>query len=139
MDPWFLTNALDPLNPDLLTIDQLLAIIAPRPFLVIGANCMDGEESWPYIRSVLPVYQLLHASDRIGLFNYKAPLTFTGHQTKTFLMEWLNAKVREVRRGTLPYRLLSAGERAGLYRWKGKHSFCKPMRDVAYAWLDSWL
>jgi len=49
---------------------ELLAMVAPRPFLLIGGNSADGDKSWPFIESVLPVYRLYGTPSRIGLFNH---------------------------------------------------------------------
>jgi pimeloyl-ACP methyl ester carboxylesterase len=46
---------------------QLIALIAPRPFLLIGGGSADGPQSWPFIAANLPVYRLLGAEERIGL------------------------------------------------------------------------
>jgi hypothetical protein len=70
----------------------VLALVAPRPFLVLGGDSADGDRSWTFIQAVLPVYRLLGAGDRIGLSNHK-----------------------------------------------GKHSFPREARRLAYRWLDHWL
>jgi pimeloyl-ACP methyl ester carboxylesterase len=46
---------------------QLIALIAPRPFLLIGGGSADGPQSWPYIAANLPVYRLFGAEERLGL------------------------------------------------------------------------
>ncbi len=55
---------------------EVLALVAPRPFLIIGAddgtgknsNACDGVPSWPFVKAALPVYKALGAGDRLGLF-----------------------------------------------------------------------
>jgi dienelactone hydrolase len=37
------------------------------------------------------------------------------------------------------YRLLGAGDRVGLINHRGKHTFPREARSVAYRWLDHWL
>jgi dienelactone hydrolase len=69
-DPWYLTAKMKPFIPAMEN-HQVLALIAPRPFLIIGGDSADGDASWPFIKAVLPVYELLGAGDRIGLFNHK--------------------------------------------------------------------
>ncbi|MFO0901994.1 MAG: dienelactone hydrolase family protein [Pirellulales bacterium] len=69
--PWYLgAQVRDPS----FTADhhELLGVIAPRPFLLVGGNSADGDASWPFIDAALPVYRLLdkHAP-RIGLLNHK--------------------------------------------------------------------
>ena len=59
-------------KPDFpLENDQVLALIAPRPFLLLGGDSADGDKSWPYILSVKPIYGLLGASEAIAFFNHK--------------------------------------------------------------------
>lgn len=59
-------------KPDfLLENNQVLALIAPRPFLLLGGDSADGDKSWPYILNVKPIYDLLGASDAIAFFNHK--------------------------------------------------------------------
>lgn len=90
-DPWYLTNKMKAHIPAMEN-HQVLALAAPRPFLVLGGDSADGDVSWPFIRAVIPVYQLLGAGDRVGLINHK-----------------------------------------------GKHSFPREARQLAYRWLDHWL
>ncbi len=49
---------------------DLLALIAPRAFLLIGGNSADGDRSWPFIEAVLPVYRLYGQPYRVGLYNH---------------------------------------------------------------------
>ena len=37
------------------------------------------------------------------------------------------------------YELLGVGDRVGLFNHRGKHSFPKEGRRIAYQWLDHWL
>lgn len=64
---------------------ELLALIAPRPFLILageqGSGAADGDRSWPYIAAALPVYRLYGDPARIGLYNHRqghtvSPATF---------------------------------------------------------------
>jgi hypothetical protein len=50
---------------------QLLAMIAPRAFLLIGGDSADGDQSWPFIEASLPVWKLYDPPARVGLFNHK--------------------------------------------------------------------
>lgn len=50
---------------------ELLALAAPRPFLLLGGDSADGDRSWPFIEAVLPVYRLYGGTPRVGLFNHK--------------------------------------------------------------------
>lgn len=49
---------------------ELLALVAPRPFLLLGGESADGDRSWPFIESALDVYRLYGEPARIGLFNH---------------------------------------------------------------------
>ncbi|MHB1038248.1 MAG: alpha/beta hydrolase family protein [Pirellulales bacterium] len=50
---------------------ELLALVAPRPFLLLGGDSADGDRSWPFIEAVLPVYKLYRGAARIGLLNHR--------------------------------------------------------------------
>lgn len=69
--PWYLGDAI---NEPGFTREhhELLGLIAPRPFLLIGGGAADGAKSWPLIERALPVYRL-HEPDRrprLGLFDH---------------------------------------------------------------------
>lgn len=53
---------------------ELVALLAPRPFLLIGGDEYDKNESWHYINAARPVYRLFGQPDNIGYFNHH-----TGH------------------------------------------------------------
>ncbi|MBI1913857.1 MAG: dienelactone hydrolase family protein [Planctomycetes bacterium] len=90
-DAWYLTAKMKEHIPA-AEHHQVLALVAPRPFLVLGGGSADGPASWPFVKAALPVYELYGARDRIGLFDHK-----------------------------------------------GKHSFPRDGRRIAYRWLDHWL
>lgn len=50
---------------------ELLALVAPRPFLLLGGDSADGDRSWPFIEAALPVYRLYGQTPRVGLFNHR--------------------------------------------------------------------
>lgn len=50
---------------------QLMALIAPRAFLLLAGESADSDKSWPFIESVLPVYKLLGKTDNIGWLNHR--------------------------------------------------------------------
>lgn len=67
--PWYLGDAIHrPGFP--LDHGQVLALCAPRAFLLIGGNSADGDASWPYIEAALPVWKLTGAPESVGLFNH---------------------------------------------------------------------
>jgi len=53
---------------------ELIALIAPRPFLILGGEsgpgAADGDRSWPYIAAALPVYRAFGEPPRLGLLNH---------------------------------------------------------------------
>ena len=54
-----------------LNHQEIVAMIAPRPFLVLGGDASDGDASWKYIAAALPVYRLYGEPTCIGLFNHR--------------------------------------------------------------------
>jgi dienelactone hydrolase len=72
-DPWYLGQGIK--SPDFkLNHHQLLALIAPRAFLILGGErgpgAADGDRSWPYVEAALPVYRLYGEPPRLGLLNH---------------------------------------------------------------------
>lgn len=74
-DPWYLTETMKPHIPA-AEHHQLLALIAPRPMLVMGGGSADGPESWSFVKAALSVYDLYGAGNGIGLFNHKGGHAF---------------------------------------------------------------
>ena len=66
-DPWYLGPAVREAGCD-CRAEEVVALIAPRPWLLIGGGSADGEKSRPYVDAALPVYRLLGARDACGLF-----------------------------------------------------------------------
>lgn len=71
---------------------QLLALIAPRPFLLIAGEDADGERSWAYLNAARDVYALYGAEERLGMYNHG-----TGHTPTWDALEaaykWLDAQL----------------------------------------------
>ena len=71
---------------------ELLALAAPRPFLLVGGDSADGAASWPWIEAALPVYRLYGSPPRLGLLDHKG-----GHavppDVAPRLLEWLETYV----------------------------------------------
>lgn len=66
-DPWYLGP--DIKKPDCnLHAHEVVALIAPRAWLLIGGNHTDGDKSWPYVEAVLPIWRLLGKPGNAGLF-----------------------------------------------------------------------
>jgi dienelactone hydrolase len=71
--PWYLGQAID--DPDFArNHHELLALIAPRPFLILGGEtgrgAADGDRSWPLISAAQDVYRLWDHPVRLGLLNH---------------------------------------------------------------------
>lgn len=58
--------------------NELIALIAPRAYMLIGGDEFDTDKSWYYINSAREVYSLLGASEKIGYFDHR-----TGHTPST--------------------------------------------------------
>ena len=59
---------------------EILALVAPKPFLLIGGDSSDGEKSRPYINAVYPVYDLYGKKrQNIELYNHGQ-----GHSVRPF-------------------------------------------------------
>jgi dienelactone hydrolase len=50
---------------------ELLALAAPRAFLLIGGDSADGDRGWPFIAAALPVYKLYGGTPHLGQFNHR--------------------------------------------------------------------
>jgi dienelactone hydrolase len=87
--PWYLGPEID--GPS-FTRDQheILALAAPRPFLLVGGDSADGDRSWPFIEAALPVFRLYGSTPRLGLLNHKG-----GHavppEAERAIGEWMAA------------------------------------------------
>ncbi len=49
---------------------ELLGLIAPRPFLLLGGDAYDTAESWHYINAARQVYDLYRKPQNLGYFNH---------------------------------------------------------------------
>jgi dienelactone hydrolase len=74
-DPWYLTDAMKRHIPA-MEHHQVLALVAPRPLLVMGGGAADGEASWAFVKEARRVYALFGAADRIGLYLHHAGHAF---------------------------------------------------------------
>lgn len=73
---------------------ELLALTAPRAFLLIGGDSADGDRSQPYIGSALPVYRLLGKSDNLSLFNHKQDHAFP-ESAQSAAYAWLGTHLKK--------------------------------------------
>jgi dienelactone hydrolase len=68
--PWYLGDSIK--KPDFThEHHELLALAAPRPFLLLGGDSADGDRGWPFIEQALKVYQLYGKPPRVGQYNHK--------------------------------------------------------------------
>jgi hypothetical protein len=92
-DPWYLTDAIQR-SEFTREHHELLALVAPRAFLLIGGDSADGGRSWPFIEAVLPIYDLYGKPGRVGLLNHKQ-----GHSIPPIAVErtaeWFEAYLKE--------------------------------------------
>jgi dienelactone hydrolase len=67
---------------------ELLSLVAPRPFLLVGGNSADGDQSWPFVAAALPIYRLYGDPPRVGLLNHRQ-----GHsvppEARDRMLEWM--------------------------------------------------
>jgi len=68
---------------------QVLALCAPRAFLLIGGQSADGDRSWPYVAATLPVWKVAGAPDAVGLFTHRQGHAFPA-VAQTHAYEWLD-------------------------------------------------
>ncbi len=71
--PWYLGKGIE--QPGFKrNHHELLALIAPRPFLILagesGSGAADGDRTWPFIEAALPVYRLHGKPARVGIYNH---------------------------------------------------------------------
>ena len=50
---------------------ELIALIAPRPFLLLAGNSADNDKSAAFTEAARPVYELLGARDHVRLLNHR--------------------------------------------------------------------
>jgi len=68
-DAWYLGKQID--QPNFRRENhEVLALIAPRAFLLLAGNSADDERSRAFIEAVKPVYALLGAAGKVRLFNH---------------------------------------------------------------------
>lgn len=69
---------------------ELLALVAPRPFLLVGGESADGDRGWPFIERALAAYKLYGEPCPIGQYNHRQ-----GHAVPPQALErmdkWLGA------------------------------------------------
>ncbi|VTS05571.1 alpha/beta hydrolase family protein [Tuwongella immobilis] len=91
-DGWYLTRKMMERVPK-WEHHQLIGLIAPRPFLVMGGDSADGDASWPFVHAALPVYRLLNAEANVGLFNHRGKHTFPA-AARELAYQWVDAHLQ---------------------------------------------
>ena len=91
--PWYLGEQInEPTFP--LNHHQLLGLIAPRPFLILGGEsgpgAADGDRSWPLINAAIPVWNLYGQPTRLGLLNHHQGHTVSTESFES-MAQWLSA------------------------------------------------
>lgn len=69
-DPWYLGPEIRAPGFELEN-HQVLAMIAPRAFLLAGGD-YDNDRAWPFIASALPLWKSLDTPDAVGWYRHKA-------------------------------------------------------------------
>ena len=87
-DPWYLGGQAKS-SHFMREHHELMALIAPRAFLLQGGDSADGERSWPFIQSVLPLYESMGAGDAVAFINHGQGHAFPPESEST-LYEWLD-------------------------------------------------
>ncbi|MBT3266207.1 dienelactone hydrolase [Candidatus Poribacteria bacterium] len=87
-DPWYLGGQAKS-SHFMREHHELMALIAPRAFLLLGGGSADGERSWPFIRSVLPLYESMGAGERVAFINHRQGHAFP-RESESALYEWLD-------------------------------------------------
>ena len=95
--PWYLGEAIrDASFP--LNHHQLLGMIAPRPFLILGGEsgpgAADGDRSWPLIEAALPAWRLYGHPARLGLYNHRQGHSISP-ESFARVAEWLEVYLAE--------------------------------------------
>ena len=76
---------------------QLLALIAPRPFLILGGEsgvgAGDGDRSWPLLEAALPAWRLYGEPTRLGLLNHRQGHSISPESFER-MAEWLATYLR---------------------------------------------
>jgi hypothetical protein len=95
--PWYLGAAIR--RPGFgLDHGQVLALCAPRAFLLIGGDSADGDRSWPYIAEAIPLWRLTGAPDAVGLVNHHQGHAFPA-LAQSRAAEWLDWFLRPAQAG----------------------------------------
>ena len=87
-DYWYLGDALAKV-PGGTDQHELIGLVAPKPFLLIGGDEFDKADSWHYINSAREVYQVYDLPQNVGYFNHHSGHTPTPDAV-TAAFAWLD-------------------------------------------------
>ncbi|MPZ21561.1 MAG: SUMF1/EgtB/PvdO family nonheme iron enzyme [Luteitalea sp.] len=87
-DYWYLGEKVTALPPG-TDQHELIALIAPRPFLLVGGDEYDTDESWHYINAARAAYRLVGKPEHVGYLNHRAGHTPTPEAVSR-AFDWLN-------------------------------------------------
>lgn len=87
-DYWYLSEEAVEKPREAFDQHELLALIAPRPYLLIGGDSADTDKSWHYINAAKAVYQIHGEAGQIGYYNHRKGHTPTPEAFELSL-EWL--------------------------------------------------
>jgi len=73
---------------------ELLAMTAPRPFLLLAGNSADNDKSWAFIEAALPVYRLLGAPENVGWLNHGLGHRY-GAEARTLAEEFFDRHLKK--------------------------------------------
>jgi pimeloyl-ACP methyl ester carboxylesterase len=84
---WYLGRKRAELPPE-RDQQELLAMVAPRPFLLIAGESSDGDQSWPYLIAAKGVYGSHESQLRLGALNHRSGHAPSGDSVAK-AMDWL--------------------------------------------------
>lgn len=90
-DPWYFGERLGML-PTGADQHELLELIAPRPFLLIGGESADGDKSLAILRKAAPAYAALGKPDALCMLNHRSGHSPTPAAAVT-AMAWLHKQL----------------------------------------------
>ncbi len=95
--PWYLGKEIQDENFP-LNHHQLLGLIAPRPFLILGGEsgpgAADGNRSWPIMQAAMPVWRLYDKPVHLGLHNHHEGHSVSPESFER-MAEWLQTYLEE--------------------------------------------
>jgi dienelactone hydrolase len=68
---------------------ELLALCAPRPFLLIGGDSADGAATEPYVEAARAIFKLYLAPGKLGLLNHRKGHAFPA-EAQSAAYDWLD-------------------------------------------------